>query len=82
MVGDPQPSHFSAAPGFGDDAFPHRQWPERTRFQLGSQVDQEAGHPDGVLHGRDSHAVHAGSIRAYRIRRSADSGSAIVAVWR
>ena len=48
----------------GNHALPHRQGPERARLQLGTQVLQEPRNPGALFDQRDSHAIHAGRVRA------------------
>jgi len=48
----------------GNLAFPHRQRPERARFQLGPQIIQELLDTDALFDQPDGHAVHAGRVRA------------------
>src|SRR5262249_53578746 len=62
--GYPQLAELPRAAGLGDLAFPHRQWPERARFELGTQVVQEPGHAHGFPDPGGGHAVCAGGVRA------------------
>jgi hypothetical protein len=57
-------SHLSRPARFGDLTFPHRQWPERTRLQLGTQVLHEPPDTDALFDIGDPQAVDARRVRA------------------
>jgi hypothetical protein len=62
-TGMPSLRTFPDPPGLGNLALPHRQWPERARLQLGTQVIQEPGHLDALPDRGGRQAVHAWSVR-------------------
>jgi hypothetical protein len=62
--GDAEFPQLPRSARLGDLAFPHRQRPERTRLELGTQVIQELLDTDALFDQPDGHAVHAGRVRA------------------
>src|SRR5260370_5878666 len=64
LRGYPQLAELPRPAGLGNQAFPHRQRPERAVLEGGPQIVQEPGHAHFLLDIRRGDAVDAGGVRA------------------